>query len=394
MPDCWELTWFGDTSQTANGDVDHDGVSNLQEYFDGTSPIDPASMLARLTITTNGSGAVLVSPNQPTYPYGTVATLTASPAANNIFVNWTGPGITNTANPFPLSMTTNRYLTANFAYDYGTPGSTRADYRFQNSLASSVGTPPDLTLISTGQFFTNIAVDGTSRTVLRFPQGKSLQLVPTTTVFPSNAYTIVILFRFDTVASWRRLLDLKNAVGDQGLYVQDGKLNLYPSSIVSGVCITNDTWHQVVVTRDVSGTVNIYSDGVLRLTFNDAATGYLTVSSAAAMRFFKDEGSTEESAGYIARIRNFATALSASEVVALDREPGSFTGPFILSNAKLNAQNQFSFTITGPAGGPCSIQASTDLLIWSTLSNITTFPGSMNYTSPATSRVQMFRVKQ
>jgi hypothetical protein len=140
--------------------------------------------------------------------------------------------------------------------------------------------------------------------------------------------------------------------------------------------------------------VNIYSDGVLRLTYNDAATGYLTVSSAAAMRFFKDEGSTEESAGYIARIRNFATALSASEVVALDREPGSFTGPFILSNAKLNAQNQFSFTITGPAGGPCSIQASTDLLIWSTLSNITTFPGSMNYTSPATSRVQMFRVKQ
>jgi Concanavalin A-like lectin/glucanases superfamily len=315
------------------------------------------------------------------------------PAANNIFVNWTGPGITNTANPLPLSMTTNRYITANFAYDYGAPGITRADYRFQNTLASSVGTPPDLSLISTGQFFTNIVVDGTSRTVLRFPQDKSVQLLPTTPVFPSNAYTAVILFRFDTVAGWRRLLDLKNAVGDQGLYVQDGKLNVYPASQVSSVCITNDTWHQVVVTRDATGIVNIYSDGVPRITYNDAA-GYLTVSSAAAMRFYKDEGSTEESAGYVARIRNFATALSASEVLALDREPGSFAGPFILSNAKLNAQNQFYFTVTGPAGVQCTIQASTNFVTWSALTNIATFPGSMNYTSPATSRVQFFRVKQ
>jgi hypothetical protein len=394
MPDCWEIAWFGDTSQSASGDADHDGVSNLQEYLDGTSPIDPTSMLARLTITTNGPGSVLVSPNQPTYPYGTTATLTAVPAANNILVNWTGPGITNTSNPFPLSMTTNRYITANFAYDYGAPGVTRADYRFQNTLASSVGTPPDLSLISTGQYFTNITVDGTSRTVLRFLQGKSLQLVPTTPVFGSNVYTVVILFRFDTVASWRRLLDLKNAVGDQGLYVQDGRLNIYPASQVSGICITNDTWHQVVVTRDASGIVNIYSDGTLRLTYNDAGTGYLTVSSAAAMRFFKDEGAVEESAGYVARIRNFATALSASEVIALDREPGSFVGPFILSSAKVNGQNQFYFTINGPAGIACSIQSSTNLLNWTTLSNITSFPGSMNYTSPATGRAQFFRVKQ
>ena len=393
MPDCWEIAWFGDTSQTASGDADHDGVSNLQEYLDGTSPIDPMSMLARLTITTNGPGSVLVSPNQATYPYGTVATLTAVPAANNIFVNWTGPGITNTSNPFPLSMTTNRYITANFAYDYGAPGSTRADYRFQNTLASSVGTPPDLSLISTGQFFTNITVDGTSRTVLRFPQDKSLQLVPTTPVFGSNAYTLVILFRFDTVASWRRLLDLKNAVGDQGLYVQDGRLNVYPAGQVSAICITNDTWHQVVVTRDAAGTVNIYSDGVLRISYNDSF-GYLAVSSAAAMRFFKDDGSAEESAGYVARIRNYATALSASEVVALDREPGSFVGPFILSSAKLNAQNQFYFTINGPAGVACSIQSSTNLLNWTTVSNIAAFPGSMNYTSPATGRSQFFRIKQ
>jgi hypothetical protein len=289
-------------------------------------------------------------------------------------------------------MTTNRTITANFAYDYGAPGTTRADYRFQNTLASSVGTPPDLTLISTGQFYTNIAVDGVTHTVLRFPSGKSLQLQPTTTVFPSNGYTVVILFRFDAVTSWRRLLDTKNAVGDQGLYVQDGRLNLYPASIVSGICITNNTWHQVVVTRNTAGTVNIYSDGVLRLTYNDAATSYLAVSSAASMRFFKDD-SAEESAGFVARIRNFATALSPSEVIALDRQPGSFAGPFLLSNARLNPQNQFYFTITGPAGVPCSIETGTNFVNWTTVTNIATFPGSMNYTSPAAGRSQFFRVR-
>jgi hypothetical protein len=112
------------------------------------------------------------------------------------------------------------------------------------------------------------------------------------------------------------------------------------------------------------------------------------------MRFFKDDGATEESAGYVARIRNFATALSASDVIALDREPGSFAGPFILGNAKLTGLNQFYFTITGPAGVACSIQSSTNLLNWSTLSNIATFPGSMNYTSPASGRGQFFRIKQ
>jgi hypothetical protein len=50
IPDWWMMKYFGHpTGQTndlslAQDDADGDGVSNLQEYLAGTSPIDPASV--------------------------------------------------------------------------------------------------------------------------------------------------------------------------------------------------------------------------------------------------------------------------------------------------------------------------------------------------------------
>jgi hypothetical protein len=45
LPDAWELQYFGHTGVDPNADPDHDGVSNLQEYLAGTSPVDPNSAL-------------------------------------------------------------------------------------------------------------------------------------------------------------------------------------------------------------------------------------------------------------------------------------------------------------------------------------------------------------
>ena len=38
LPDWWEMKYFGNLTQTASGDYDHDGYTNLQEYADGTDP--------------------------------------------------------------------------------------------------------------------------------------------------------------------------------------------------------------------------------------------------------------------------------------------------------------------------------------------------------------------
>ena len=135
-----------------------------------------------------------------------------------------------------------------------------ADYRFQNKLSTSVGTAPALQKIGPGtNTFTTATVDGSSRTVLRFPEGNGLKLSPTTGVVPNNTYTIVVLFELNEVGDnesrFRRVLDFKNGTSDSGLYVKDGRLSFYRQGIgsVKGTTpIAADRYVQVVVNRDAS----------------------------------------------------------------------------------------------------------------------------------------------
>jgi len=50
LPDAWELHWFGDTGQGAEGDFNQDGFSNRDAYELGLSPL--------LTADFNGDGYV------------------------------------------------------------------------------------------------------------------------------------------------------------------------------------------------------------------------------------------------------------------------------------------------------------------------------------------------
>jgi hypothetical protein len=45
IPDWWEMQYFGNLSQPANGDYDHDGVSNYAEYIADTNPTNSLSYL-------------------------------------------------------------------------------------------------------------------------------------------------------------------------------------------------------------------------------------------------------------------------------------------------------------------------------------------------------------
>src|SRR5579859_7566999 len=97
MPDWWQLYYFGNLTQNPTGDFDGDGVSNLQEFLDGTNPTNSASALFRLTILNNG-GQVDFSPNQATYTNGQVVTLTATAFAPYSFRGWDGD-LKTTNNP-------------------------------------------------------------------------------------------------------------------------------------------------------------------------------------------------------------------------------------------------------------------------------------------------------
>jgi hypothetical protein len=113
MPDWWEQMFFFSQSKTATDDFDGDGVSNLQEFLDGTNPTNSASALYRLTLLSDG-GAVAVVPDQPSYTNGASVTLTATPSGAEPFRTWTGDAFTP-SNTISLTMTNNKTVFAHFA---------------------------------------------------------------------------------------------------------------------------------------------------------------------------------------------------------------------------------------------------------------------------------------
>ncbi|MBV5275091.1 MAG: IPTL-CTERM sorting domain-containing protein [Lamprocystis purpurea] len=197
-----------------------------------------------------------------------------------------------------------------------------ADYQFQHTLTSTVGAAPALTDVGPGtNGFAIETVDGKNRTVLTFPRGNGLQLAPTTGVTTSSTYTIVLLARLLDTTNFRRYIDFKNGSSDTGLYNSSGRLVFYDFAQGAGTPITANSYRQVVITRDVTATVVGYVDGVQQFTFNDSGGG--GIITANTLRFFVDDAtvSGEDSAGAVARIRVFDTALTPDQVAALGRAP-------------------------------------------------------------------------
>jgi len=112
MPDAWQMTYFGNLNQNPTGDFDGDGVNNLQEFLDGTSPTNAASVLYRITLFNDG-GTVVAVPNQSSYTNGQVVTLTATGSAMAPFHAWTGDVVTR-SNAITVTMNTNVTLFAHF----------------------------------------------------------------------------------------------------------------------------------------------------------------------------------------------------------------------------------------------------------------------------------------
>lgn len=120
LPDAWEGQFFGSiTNQVAGGDRDRDGVSNLDEFREGTNPTNSASLSPRLRITTSGPGTVNAAPLATSYPLNSSVELSAVADNGVAFLGWSGD-LTGTANPASLVMSTNRRVTALFGIPLAT----------------------------------------------------------------------------------------------------------------------------------------------------------------------------------------------------------------------------------------------------------------------------------
>ena len=180
-------------------------------------------------------------------------------------------------------------------------------YNFNNSLADGQGGP---SLVADG------GVLGASGYTFGRNQGLSLSNV----FSASSSYTIAIRSYFDVYSGYRKMVDFKDRVSDNGAYALNNTPNLYP--VGSGAAVySNGTPNFTVYTRDAgTGLFNIYVNGSQQVTFTDAS-GYGDFTSAAGIaRFFEDDfatGQGESGSGFVDYLATYDSALSGSQVADL-----------------------------------------------------------------------------
>jgi uncharacterized delta-60 repeat protein len=130
MADWWQIQYFGAIGVSPDEDADGDGMSNLDEYHDGTDPTNPKSYDYTLTL----GGPVVEQPSMQRYPQGTSVTLSVFSSADINFQNWAGDA-SGEANPLTVVMNSNLNITA---------------------VTSSAVTPANAPMLSTSGYGANV----------------------------------------------------------------------------------------------------------------------------------------------------------------------------------------------------------------------------------------------
>jgi hypothetical protein len=180
------------------------------------------------------------------------------------------------------------------------------DYRLAGSYADERGGPP-----LTGHGGTFVAGG------YQFDRNLGLSVVG---AMPGSVYTVDVSFTFDTLGSWRKILDFKNLSADTGFYTFDNSLQfvVVPSQVfeTSPPILTAGTPVRITLTRDAASNVVGYVNGARQIAFIDTRGVAALGPDAPAIFFIDDQPTqqTEASSGTVRRIRIYDTVLDASQL--------------------------------------------------------------------------------
>jgi hypothetical protein len=138
-------------------------------------------------------------------------------------------------------------------------------------------------------------------------------------VMPPSAYTVDLLFSFEQLGGWRKILDFTSLVSDNGFYIYESHLQFV---IVAGTSFADapqllapNGLTQVTLTRDEKNHVVGYVNRQPGFAFDDPGRA-AALNSTEATFFIDDDATTgrEAAAGLVRRIRVYDRALTAAEL--------------------------------------------------------------------------------
>ena len=203
-----------------------------------------------VTLATNGSGAIDLSPSGGSYTSNTVVTATATPAAGWVFTGWSGAASGN-ANPLSLTVDASESLTANFAelpaFTMSPQGVTNVVGSTVSFSTTAVGTAP----LAYQWYFNTAPLAGDTSPTLT---------LTATTAGEAGFYEVVVTNNFGSVTSAPVALVLTN--GSQSTnFVSVCNEAALQSAISAGGWISIGCNGTITLTNTLSITNRVILDG-------------------------------------------------------------------------------------------------------------------------------------
>jgi Concanavalin A-like lectin/glucanases superfamily/Divergent InlB B-repeat domain/Putative Ig domain/Immunoglobulin I-set domain len=364
LPDSWETANFGNlTSQTSEGDPDHDGVSNLDEFLNGTNPLSSASERPRLVAYSGAGGSVTAAPTKLSYALGDTVRLTATAIAPSVFVGWAGD-LSGTANPATMTMNVSKSIRARFASAVPLPPGMLAFWRGEVDASDLIGG-------HNGAFFSGTVVVGPSIT----PSGKvgkafnfdgtvHVRVPDSPALRPAQVTLEAWVFPTLLSSSYQTIVARGSSTSDDDTWflgILNGQAHFwtYPSNdVAAAVSIPLNQWTHLAASFDGS-TKFLYINGAQVASQSGLGPLFYDPSPAVPVTIGSDWAFGTSSArftGHIDEVSIYNRALTSNEIADIsnaDRLGKSVTQPYFTSSSQLPDAvlgASYSFKLTAVLG--------------------------------------------